>query len=360
MATLPVTPQNILNVIRQNSDDYWKNNIPEATKTNFVQVGQAITKDKNLMNSFISSLINKIAESHIKSKIFNNPLALLKGSGVPYGATIEEIFINPVVGTQFNNDPSLLLKQNRPDSKTAYYTMNRQSTFPITVDRAEVRQAFKSETDFMTFYNAKISALYSGDNIQEFHLMKNLFGRTIDAGGMQVINADISEPKELSKSITKMSKNFKYDNTAFCGYNLVNTFGESDKKCVTFCEPQDQCLIITSDAITEIGYEVLASMYNKDVAEITAMTIEVDAFPSNGFEIYAVLCDKSAVQVRDVEFCIEEQNIGSALKHNFWLHHFQHMYISMFANCVAFGKKKEAIPEATSEIEVSEIETPQK
>lgn len=95
---MALTASLILGTILDESTDIYKTRVPEYTKNNLKQIGDAITEDKNIMNEFISSIINKIALSNVKSKMYNNPLARLKqGGGVPYGATIEEIFVNPAV-----------------------------------------------------------------------------------------------------------------------------------------------------------------------------------------------------------------------------------------------------------------------
>ena len=56
--------------------------------------------------------------------------------------------------------------------------------------------------------------------------------------------------------------------------------------------------------------------------------------------MYAIVCDRDAIQMRDVCFQVDNQYIGSSISWNVWLHHWQHQYISMFGNMVAIGKKK--------------------
>ena len=65
----------ILKAIRDNSDKLYNERVPEATKNNLQQVGEAITSDKNILNTFISALINKVAFSQVLNKMYKNPLA---------------------------------------------------------------------------------------------------------------------------------------------------------------------------------------------------------------------------------------------------------------------------------------------
>ena len=61
---------------------------------------------------------------------------------------------------------------------------------------------------------------------------------------------------------------------------------------------KEQCLIIRADVQTEINFEVLATMFHMDLAELEAMTILVDNIPSKNYDVYAFLCDTNAIQVR--------------------------------------------------------------
>lgn len=336
------TALEILNTIRDNSSEDYIKRIPSATIDNLQQVGKAITKDSNIMNEFLGALINKVAFSNIRSKMFSNPLARLKSVGVPYGGVIEEIFINPATDVGYQKDGTYLLKTTTPDGKTAYYGQNRQSTYPLSITEPQIVKAFTSEQEFMSFYNSIVSALYSGDNIDEFMLSKKMLGLSIDNGGMIVVDADLTQPKEVAKAISNLSKSFTFPSTQYCGYNHINktAIDAGETACVTFCPTENQCLLIRADAQTEIDYEVLATMFHMEVAKLEAMTILVDEIPSANYDVYAVLCDKEAIQIRDNVFKIETEFIKSNLTWNLWLHHWQFIFLSMFGNATAFGKKK--------------------
>lgn len=333
----------ILNTIRDNSSAAYARLVPAVTKGNFAQVGQAITSDSNIMNEFIKGLINKVALSHIKSKLFNNPLAKLKSQGVPMGNTIEEIFINPAEDMGFQKDGTYLLKNYTPDAKVAYYAMNRQSTYPASIFLTDLKKGLRSINDFNSFYGKIVTSLYSGDNIDEFMLCKKMIGLAADNNHCMIVPCDLAQPKEVSKLITTMSKNFAFPKVDFAPYNIVNAekiAAEKGTKCNTFCERKNQVLLMANDTDTEIGYEVLATMFHTEPAAIEAMTILIDDFPSEKYDIYAVLCDKESIQMRDVILQTESKFIESNLSWNIWLHHFQHQYISMFGNFVVFAKEK--------------------
>lgn len=347
---MSISAVDILATIRDNATDDYIARVPEATRDNLSQIGQAITADKNIMNDFMSALINKIAISSLKSRMYNNPLAKLKtGYGKPLGNTIEEIFINPAIDQGYSTDGTFLLKTTKPDGKACYFGLNRQSTYPTTINKNQLVRAFSSDRNFMNFYNGIVTSLYSGDAIDEFNLTKAMFAKNIDEGHMKTIECDLTQPKELAKAMSNLSDYFTFANTEFNGYNLVNaskiTAGEP--KCVTFCEANNQCLLVRADVFNEINYEVLASMFHMEVATLKAMTIKIDNFPTTTFDCYAILCDVEAINVIDDVFETDNQYIGSSMQWNIWLHHWQWLYLSLFGNAVAFGKSLNKVSSIT-------------
>lgn len=343
MATITVT--DILGTIRDNSDDLYIDRVDEYNGENLNQIGNAITSDQNIMNGFMSALINKIATSNIVSKMYNNPLAKLKGTSIPMGSTIEEIFVNPATDVGYQKDGNKLLVTTAPDGKACYFALNRKSTYPTSIQKDELQRAFTSESAFMALYNKIITSLYSGDQIDEFYLTKGVVSKTIDEGNVIVIDSDITQPKAIAKAISNMSKDFSFPSTKFAPYNTINadSFTDTDKQCITFCPLENQVLLLRSDVETEINFEILANMFNMQLAEIKAMTILVDSFPAKNYEIYAVLCDKDAIQVRDMVFEADNQYIGSNRVYNIWLHHWQFLFCSTFGNMVAFGKTRPTV-----------------
>ena len=75
-----------------------------------------------------------------------------KNKGVPYGSVIEELFINPATDIGYQKDPNYLLKNTTPDGKSAYYGMNRQGNFPVSISIVQLEQAFQNAQAFQRFY----------------------------------------------------------------------------------------------------------------------------------------------------------------------------------------------------------------
>ena len=336
------TPADILNTIRDNSDKLYASRVPQATQDNLKEIGKAITTDSIRMNVFMDALINRIAQTDIKGRLYQNPLKRLKGPNVPMGSTIQELFVNPAIDAGYKSDPNLLLKTTKPDGKACYYGINRESTYPLTLRQFEIERAFVNNAEFISFYNWIISSLYSGDNIDEFNITKKTLGNCIDNGAMHIVAADIADPKQLAKNISSMSDYFEFESASYCGYNLVNNLSltSEEKACLTFCPKESQALFLTVDANTEINFEYMANLFNLSLVELNNLKIKLDTIPSEKYDIYAILVDTAAIQIRDQQYRTETFWNGATLEMNMWLHHFEYFWVSMFANCVAFGKPK--------------------
>lgn len=334
-----LTALEILNTIRANQSDAFKALVPKATSDNLQQVGKALMGiDESLLNGFVNDMMNKIGLMEIRSRMYENALSKLKGSKMPYGSIAEESFINPVEGNTYSNEGTLLLKDYTPDSFTAYYKMNRQSEFPISIREEELARAFTDEIHFMRFLNSLLSAPYSGDNYEEEELTKGMMGAGVNTDAILCLDADIEKPIELAKAISNVAKDFTKMRSDYCPYNRVNAteIAKTGKKAKTFCPKNEQILFVRQDVVTELDYELLANFYHIPVDMLERNTIEIDNFYSTKRDVLCILADSAALQIHDNVFKMKKQEIGSALRWNYFLHHWQTIYLSMFANIVAF------------------------
>ena len=341
---MSVTALEIVQATIKDMNESYIERIPEGTLNNVSQIGDFITSDKNVMNDFISTLINKVALSRLISKMYHNPLEKLKSqNGRPFGSTIEEVFVNPSTDMGYQKDGAYLLKTFTPDTHVAYYGLNRQGFYATSIQKDQVSLAFSSENDFMKFFNGIVTAVYSGDAMDEFNLTKKMLGKNIDEGHIKLIECDIAQPKELSKAISNIGDLMTFERTDMCPYNLINKADITAKKTtevMTFTPLENQVLLLRYDVANEINYEVLALMFNMEVAQLKQMIIKVDSCMSNNVDTYAILCDKESIQIIDKVFETETEYNKSNRVWTMFLHHWQWLYLSTLANCVAFGKKK--------------------
>ena len=335
----------ILNTIRDNASSMYQERIPVATQSNLEAVGNAILDYEVQTNEFLSALVNRIAFTKVSNRRYKNPLAILKQGGKPFGTDIEEIFTNPVSGVAFNGSATDdMLKVTKPDVKTIFHRMNRQDKYPVSITMPQLQKAFTSAGEMEKFVNSVITAMYSGDEMDEYLLMRNLVSEGIADGKVKSLEVeyDGSETacKDLVKLLKTLSTDFTFPKKDFNGYNELNKAGiegGSITPCITWTPKENQILLIRSDVDASTDVEVLAKAFNMDKTDFLKRKIVVDSFGDN--ETLAFLTDDKGWEFRDDLYTVRSFDNGSNLTTNYWLHHWQTMSLSLFANGVAIKQK---------------------
>lgn len=337
--------QTILNTIRENSSAQYQERIPEATRNNLAEIGTALIDFKPSRNEFLDALVNRIAFVQVSNRRFKNPLSILKKGTKPYGLDIEDIYTNPVAAQTYDGtNIGDMLKITKPDTKTIYYRTNRQDKYGVSITIPQLKKAFTSEGEFKKFYNSIMTALYSGDELDEFLLMKNLVSDAIKDNKLVTMEVDYKGDEETSKELIKLvntvSKNFKFPSHDYNGYNKLNAEGIASKQIIpakTWTPEENQIILIRTDVASCTSVEVLAQAFNMSEVEFRKRKIEVDNFGDT--DTLIVVCDEALFQVYDDYYGMDDFRNGSNLVTNFWLHHWQTLSLSLWANAVAFKQK---------------------
>lgn len=329
--------ETLLNTIRSNASAEYQARVPEATRTNLQDVGGALLADVNLANEFTSALMNKVAFTVVHSKIFQNPLALLKKGAKPYGDSVEEIFVNYAKAEVYDPTGATLLERKLPDVKAIYHTMNRQDKYKVTVGLEQLQKAFRSYGDLGRFITTIINSLYNGDNLDEFILFKKLLTGAITGGLMKVIevadpNASAENAKAFIKAVKTVSTNMTFASSEYNGYLTAQS--TDTKPITTFSGIDEQYIIMEASTYVSVGLDVLASIFHLEPAQFEQRVILVDTFPEAN--VRCVLIDKDFTQIYDDLYQLRQFENGEGLYTNYVLHHWQTISASCLVNAVAF------------------------
>lgn len=331
---------NVMNTILAQASADYRARVPVATQNNITALGNAIMSYQATENEFLSALVNKVAMVIVRNKTFKNPLAVLKKGGVPLGKNIEEIYTNPATGTAFDPTGANLLERSLPDTKAIYHAMNRQGKYKATVSKAQLITAFTSYAELEKLLNSIVNSIYSGDNLDEFMLMKELFASAIAGNKIKKIETgltsvdDADKAKALVKAIKTVGQAMEFPSTSFNSYYDVNKDKDA-KPVVTWTPLDNQVLILRNDVSVDVDVELFAKAFNVSYAELAQRTLVVDGFGS-AVNCAAVLCDEAFVQVYDNLQQMENFHNGEGLYDNFIWHHWQTYSLSLFANATAF------------------------
>lgn len=356
---------NILNTIRDNASQTYQDRVPEATRDNISEVGNPIIEYDVIGNEFLGELVNRIALTMVSSRTARNPLSILKKGAVPLGQDVQDIFVNMAKAETFDKDSTDLLKTYTPDVKAAYYRLNRRDKYPVTISEEMLKTAFTSYDNLEKMLTGIVNSLYSGDNFDEFLLMKNLVTTAVYNGIVKCEKITAPQDAESSRKFVKklrtLSGLFKFPSSKF---NQYKTYAEekgltNPTDVVTWAPIESQVLLIKSEILASVDVDVLARAFNMDRADFIGRVVEVDQFDDEG-KIQAIICDEAFFQVWDNLTRLKVFENGDNLTRKYILHRWETLAVSPFANAVCLIT--DYIPPASinaEDISVKENETAQ-
>lgn len=325
----------VLNNIRMNASEEYKNRIPEATQENITTIGNALQAYTVLYNEFCAALVNKIGKTLIEKKLFENKLARFKSGALTTAQDVEEIFIEmaKAEGSYDKDGKNPLGRRNPPDVKVLYHRMNRQDCYPITIGDVDFIRVFRSEATLDSFITGLINSVYSGAAYDEWLAMKNIIatydGYATAAVDMQYDNVGLAKtvllpdaPKNFVKTVRKLVQDLSFASTK---YNAAGV--------MTWSKPEDLVLLVNKDLLAEVDVEVLSKAFNMGKTDIQIDIISMDNFGSLS-DTVAILIDKEWFKVWDTLSHMEPQRNAQGLFTNYFYHVHQILSASRFKNAV--------------------------
>lgn len=368
VVTLTNSSVDILNAIRNNATQNYRDYVPKATPNaeSIRQIGAIIMDYPALQNEFLSALVNRIGRVLITSKMYDNPWAFFKKGLLEFGESVEEIFVN--IAKPFQFDPAVaetnVFKREIPDVRAAFHIMNYQKYYKATISNDQLRQAFLSWQGISDLIAKIVDAMYTGANYDEFQTMKYMLARHILDGHMypvEIAEVETANMKSIVSVVKGVSNKFTFLSP---NYNLAGVS--------TYTTKNDQYMLINSQFDATMDVEVLASAFNMDKAEFSGRRVLVDSFGSldtarlaelfAGDSTYveissdelealdaipAVLVDRNWFMIFDNFYNFTEQYNGEGLYWNYWYHVWKTFSVSPFANNALFIPGKPSVTSVT-------------
>ena len=349
----------ILNTIRDNASQAYQDRVPEATRNNIEEVGEAITDLNNAVvyNEFVSTLANMIYAPMLIKKSWQNPLGKFKKGKKTFGDTVEEVYNNFIKAQTFDQTGSGLLTRHLPDTKVVFHRMNRQDSYVLTDSPESLAKAFKSYEGVSEYLENLFTTIRNSAELDEYILMRQLFEEAYNNNAMVVVAVEDPQASEANaKAFIKTVKTVSGDMVFANSNNNAYLTAQSDdnKPIVTFSKKDEQILIVDNPTDVTCNIDVLASAFNKSVVEFNDTQKEViDAFPVDG--MIAALVDRNFFQVYDDLFTFREFENGLGLYRNHILHVWQTLGYSILCNAVAFvvGKNENSDSDISDEFTVT-------
>lgn len=274
--TMNTNVMNILNAIRNNASNEYRDYVPPMTDVSQLrEIGTIIMDYPALQNEFLSALINRIGRVLISTRMYENPWSRFKKGMLDYGETVEEIFTNIAKPYEFegsHTSPTTQFKKYKPDVRAAFHVMNYRKYYPVTIEQQKLRQAFLSADGVTSLIGDIVNSLYTGANYDEFLTMKYLLGKTILKGRMypvEVPTVSADNAKDIITEVKATSNVIEFPSTK---YNPAHVFQHTPKS--------EQIIFVNAkfDAIMDVN--VLASAFNMSKAEFMGQRVLIDSFGS--------------------------------------------------------------------------------
>lgn len=357
IVTLTNSSVEVLNVIRENATQNYKDYVPVASPNpeSIKEIGAIIMDFPALQNEFLSALVNRIGRVIVTSKMYENPWKMFKKGLLEMGETVEEIFVNISKPFQYNanGNGATVFKKEVPDVRSAFHILNYKKYYKATVMNDQLRTAFLSWTGITDLIAKIIDAMYTAANYDEFLTMKYMIARQILKGQMKPVTiptVTADNMKSIVSTIKGVSNTLEFLSSE---YNLAGVKTHTLK--------EDQYIIVNSKFDATMDVEVLASAFNMDKAQFMGKRVLVDSFGALDLDrlailfaedstyktittaeataldsIPAIIVDKEWFMIFDNFQNMTEQYNGEDLYWNYWYHTWKTFSISPFANTALF------------------------
>lgn len=279
-STLDANTAGILNTIRDNASDAYREAVPTANQTteSIRAVGEAINGYEARRNEFLNALVNRIAFVLVTSKSYQNPLRVFKRGILEYGETVEEVFVRLCEPHQYDAEvaETEVFKRELPDLKTMFHPLNYKKFYKTTFSNETLRQAFLSPNGVTDLIARIVEQLYTSMQYDEYIMMKYMIYTLVKNNSVAVeygVDPATSANAALAK-IKAVSNKFRFMST---NYNCAGVENYTDIA--------DQYLISAADTGATLDVEALAKAFNLSYAEFVGKQIMVDSFKFSQSEI---------------------------------------------------------------------------
>lgn len=330
-----------LNYIRQSGSQTYAERVPLATKTNIKDVGNAITEYAPNMNEFITELVNKIALTEVLTSSPDSVFGEFVGKDLLYGDTIESIFVKIAKAKEFegdslaNGDTIDPFAVQKPAIEVAYHRVDRKVYYTLTVQEANIKNAFQSAGAFSAFMSGIMSSL---TNAVEYDLYADglelldrdgSLGKT-DIYGVKEDLGEYTDNFELAKAVNRAIKHhttyLPFMNTK---YNPLEVMTNTPKG--------DIVIFIRADIKDLIDSELIANTFNPGKLDAGVKVKLVDEF-IDPHQVVAIL-DRKALKINHSLKRTTSQENARALYTNYFSHVHRLVSYNPFANAVKISAK---------------------
>lgn len=264
----------ILNAIRNSIGGEFRANTPLVESAEDVKAyGLYVTGGGDARNSFMSTLINRIAKVLCLVRSYENPLKRYKKGILGPGETVENVWVGlvtPEGWTQSPVNPGDVYRVNNPDSQVTFHPVNSKLVYEITTNDTELSLAFTSEQGVYDLVAKIVQRLTDSSEWDEYIMMKYVIARALLANEdsvQTVATLNAANSDNIISSMKAVSNNMRFMAT---DYNVAGV--------PTHSPIGSQIFFLTANASAVLDVASLAKAYNLSYVDFIGQQQMVNSF----------------------------------------------------------------------------------
>lgn len=264
----------ILNAIRNSVGGEFRANTPLVEDAESLRAyGLYVTGGGDARNTFMSTLINRIAKVLCLVRSYENPLKRFKKGILGPGETVENVWVGlvtPEGWVQSPANPGDVYRVNNPESQVTFHPVNSKLVYEITTNDTELSLAFTTESGVYDLVARIVQRLTDSSEWDEYIMMKYVIARALlaNANSVKAVPALTAANSDVIISDMKaVSNNMRFMMT---DYNVagVPTHSPIDR----------QIFFLTADASAVLDVASLAKAYNLSYVDFIGQQQMVNSF----------------------------------------------------------------------------------
>lgn len=326
------TGQEVASAMYRVSSPNFQSTIGDPNDVSSLEFMNGLLEYPDTLGVEFMNLATRIGKVIAHRNILTNKLAPFKMENMPLGYTMEEYFVECAKEHEYNqaDAENTLFKRSLPDIKAAFYVVNRKSYYPATITDDDLRKYFVAWDGVNSLIARIVDSMYNGDNKDDYNYMKSALVTHYENGLMKIVKTravtDTDTAKELARKITEY---VSYLTEPTNEYNAMAVTKQNDY--------EDIYVILNGKTNSYLNIDWLAQTFQLEFAQFKTHVLVLPTLPSTAQgTIEAIVCDSEIYRVFDQKYSVGVAYNAKGLYWNYFLHHWEGIATSRFANAIAF------------------------
>ena len=326
------TGQEVASAMYRVSSPNFQSTIGDPNEVSSLEFMSGLLEYPDSLGVEFMNLATRIGRVIAHRNILKNKLAPFKMENMALGYTMEEYFVECAKEHAYDqaDAENTLFKRELPDIKTAFYVVNRKSYYPATITDDDMRKYFVSWDGVNSLIARIVDSMYNGDNKDDYNYMKSALVTHYENGLMKIVKTsavtDTDTAKELARKITEY---VSYLTEPTNEYNAMAVTKQNDY--------EDIYVILNGKSNSYLNIDWLAQTFQLEFAEFKAHVLVLPTLPvTTQGTIEALVVDSEIYRVFDQKYSVGVAYNAKGLYWNYFLHHWEVIATSRFANAIAF------------------------